>query len=260
MSDVLEKSPRPPLRKGEWEHGKTARPRQASTALLQPGARGASLEGLLLHGLQGGLGGIDLLLDLLEGLRLLYHFVPLAPHNALLCASDSSELGQEVAPLHLRLLQPLTGRSHTLLPVGCIIPGHVKDDIALFERRSVQGLQLLLRLLQGSLQRIELLLHRQQGVPQFPNLPPLPHKERVGMHLPFAAELLKIGSTLLARRGNAPFEFGNFWCRWCGRRCGCLAAGRCSAGSGRGGDGRTFTDGVSSVADVPDPEARARAR
>ena len=41
------------------------------SGLLQPGARGASLEGLLLHGLQGGLGGIDLLLDLLEGLRLL---------------------------------------------------------------------------------------------------------------------------------------------------------------------------------------------
>jgi hypothetical protein len=130
----------------------------------------------------------------------------LTPHNALLCASDSRELGQEVAPLHLRLLQPLTCRSHTLLPVGRIVPGIVEDRIALFWRRSVQGLQLLLRLLQGSLQRIELLLHRHQGVPQLRNLPPLTHKERVGVHLPFAAELLKIGLTLLACRGNAPFE------------------------------------------------------
>ena len=136
-----------------------------------------------------------------------------------LSTSDSSELGQEVAPLHLRLLQPLTCRCHTLLPVGRVVPGPVEDDIALFWRRSVQGLQLLLCLLQGSLQRIELLLHRQQGVPQFRNLPPLPYKERVGVHLPFAAELLKIGLTLLARRGNPLFEFGNFWCRWGGRRC-----------------------------------------
>ena len=90
--------------------------------------------------------------------------------------SGSSELGQEVAPLRLRLLQPLTCRGHTLLPVGRVVPGLVEDDIALFWRRSVQGLQLLLRLLQCSLQRIELLLHRQQGVPQFRNLPPLPHK------------------------------------------------------------------------------------
>ena len=42
-----------------------------AVALLQPGARGASLEGLLLHGLQSRLGGVDLLLGLLEGLRLL---------------------------------------------------------------------------------------------------------------------------------------------------------------------------------------------
>jgi hypothetical protein len=83
----------------------------------------------------------------------------------------------------------------------------------------VQGLLMLLRLLQCSLQRIELLLHHQQGVPQFRNLPPLPYKERVSIHRPFAAELLKVGLTLLARRGNLPFELGNFWCRWCCRRC-----------------------------------------
>jgi hypothetical protein len=83
----------------------------------------------------------------------------------------------------------------------------------------VPGLQLLLRLLQGSLQRIKLLLHCQQGIPQFRNLPPLPHEERVGMHLRFAAELFKIGLTLLARRSDAPFELSNFWCRWCRRRC-----------------------------------------
>ena len=39
------------------------------SGLLQPGARGTGLEGLLLHGLQGSLGRIDHLLDLLEGLR-----------------------------------------------------------------------------------------------------------------------------------------------------------------------------------------------
>ncbi len=192
--------------------------RSRLSGLLQPRTRGASLEGFLLYGLQSRLGGGDLLLGLLEGLRLLQHLVPLTPHNALLCASDSSELGQEVAPLHGRLLQPLTRCYHTLLPVGRIVPGPVEDDIALFWRRSVPGVQLLLRLLQGSLQRIELLLYIQQGVPQFCNLPPLPHKERVGMHRPFAGELLKIGLTLLARRGNLPFELGNFWCRWCGSR------------------------------------------
>ena len=57
--------------------------------------RGASMENLLLHGLQSRLGGIDLLLDLLEGLRLLQHLVPLTPHKSLLSVSDSGELGQE---------------------------------------------------------------------------------------------------------------------------------------------------------------------
>lgn len=186
--------------------------------LLQPGTRGASLEGLVLHGLQSRLGGVNLLLDLLEGLRLLQHLVPLPPHNALIFASHGSELGQEVTPLPLRLLQPLTCRCHTLLPVGRVVSCPVEDHIALCWRRSVSGLQLLLRLLQGSLQRIELLLHCQQGISQFRNLPPPSHKERIGMHLPLATELLKIGLTLLARRSNASFEFGNFWCRWRGRR------------------------------------------
>ncbi len=45
--------------------------RNRLSGLLQPRARGASLEGLLLHGLQGRLGGGEILLDLLEGLRLL---------------------------------------------------------------------------------------------------------------------------------------------------------------------------------------------
>ena len=76
------------------------------------------------------------------------------------------------------------------------------------------------------------------------------------MHWPFAAELLKIGLTLLARRGNLPFEARQFlvslvrqqalgpvqlaydllgwlWWRWL-----------------------HVNSGVSSVAGVPDPEAR----
>jgi hypothetical protein len=185
---------------------------------LQPRARGASLEGLLLHGLQGRLGCIDLLLDLLEGLRLLQHVVPLTPHRALLSVSDSSELGQEVAPLRLRLLQPLTCHSHAPLPVGRVVPGLIEHNLTLFWRQSVPGLQLLPCLLQ----RIELLLHRQQGPSQFRNLPPLPHKYRGGLHIPYAAELLKIGLTLLTHRGNLLFKFGNLWRRWRGRRCGCL--------------------------------------
>ena len=187
--------------------------RSRLSGLLQPGARGTGLEGLLLQGLQSGLGGVDLLLGLPKDLRLLQHLVPLTPHNALPSVSDSSELGQEVTSQHLRLLQPLTCRGHTPLPVGRIVPGPVEDDVALFWRRSVQGLQVLLRLLQCRLQRIELLLYIQQGVPQFCNLPPLPYKERVRIHRPFAAELLKIGLTLLTCCGNLPFEFGNFWCR-----------------------------------------------
>src|SRR5262249_42729438 len=177
-----------------------------------------SLECLLLYGLQGRLGGIDLLLDLLEGLRLLQHIMPLPPHNALLPAIDSTELGEEVASLHLCLLQLLTCRCHTPLPVGRVVPGVVEDNVARLERRSVPSLELL----QCLLQRIELLLDRQQGLSQFRNLPPLPHKYRGGLHIPYAAELLKIGLPLLARRGNLPFEFGNLWCRWRGRRGWCL--------------------------------------
>jgi hypothetical protein len=143
---------------------------------MQPGERGASLEGFLLHDLQGRLGGIDLLLGLLEGLRLLQHIVPLTPHRALFSASDSTELSQEVTPPRLRLPQPLTRCCHTLLPVGRVVPCLVKDNPALFWRRSVPGLPLLLCLLQRGLQRIEPLLHRQQGLCQFSYLPPLPHK------------------------------------------------------------------------------------
>ena len=99
--------------------------RSRLSGLLQPRTRGASLEGFLLYGLQSRLGGGDLLLGLLESLRLLQYLVPLTPHNAFLCASDISELGQEVAPLHGRLLQPLTRCYHTLLPVGRIVPGPV---------------------------------------------------------------------------------------------------------------------------------------
>jgi hypothetical protein len=132
---------------------------------LQPRKRGASLEGLLLHGLQSCLGSIDLLLGLLEGSRLLQYLVPLTPYNALPSVSCSSKLGQDVASLHLRFLQPLAYHRHTLLPVGRVVPGPIEDDITLFWRRGVQGLLMLLRLLQCSLQRIELLLHRQQGVP-----------------------------------------------------------------------------------------------
>jgi hypothetical protein len=98
---------------------------------LQPRARGASLEGLVLHGLQSRLGGVDLLLDLLEGLRLLQHLVSLPPHNALIFAGHSSELGQVVTPLRLRLLQTLTCRCHTLLPVGHVVSCPVEDNIAL---------------------------------------------------------------------------------------------------------------------------------
>src|SRR5262245_14628919 len=124
--------------------------------------------------------------------------MPLTPHHALLCVSDSAELGEELTPLHLRLLHLLTCHSHTLLPVNRIVPDPVGGDSALFWRRSVPSLQVLHFLLQ----RIELLLHPQQGVPQFPNLPPLPHKWRGGLHIPYAAEFLKIGLTLLACRGN----------------------------------------------------------
>jgi hypothetical protein len=185
---------------------------------LQPRAWGASLEGLLLHGLQGRPGCVDFLLDLLEGLRLLQHIVPLPPHNALLSAIGSTELGEEVASLHLRLLQPLTLRCHTPLPVGHVIPGVIEDNIARLERRGVPSLELF----QCLLQRIELLLHRQQCPSQFRNLPPLPHKDRGGLHIPYVAELLKISLTLLTRRGNLLFELGNLWRRWRGRRCGCL--------------------------------------
>ena len=113
----------------------------------------------MLHGLQGRLGRVDLLLGLLESLRLLQYLVPLTPYNALPSVSRSSELGQDVASLHLRLLQPLTYRRHTLLPVCHIVSGLVENDPTLFWRRGVQGLLMLLRLLQYSLQRIELLLH-----------------------------------------------------------------------------------------------------
>ena len=53
-------------------------------------------------------------------------------------------------------------------------------------------------------------------------LPPLPHKLGGGLHIPYAAELLKIGLTLLARHGNLLFEFGNVLRRWRVRRFGCL--------------------------------------
>src|SRR5713226_1928886 len=65
------------------------RKRSRRSGLLQPRAWGASLKCLLLHGLQGGLGCVDLLLDLLQGLRLLQHIVPLPPHNAFLSTSYS---------------------------------------------------------------------------------------------------------------------------------------------------------------------------
>ncbi len=190
----------------------------STRCLLQPRTRGAGLEGLLLHGLQGGLGRIDLLLGLLEGLRLLQHIVPLTSHRALLSVCDSSEFGQEIASLRLRLLHPLTCRSHPPLPVGRVVPCLIENSLALFWRQSVPGLQLL----QCLLQRIELLLHCQQSLSQFSQLPPLPHKFRGGLHPPYAAELLKIGLTLLARHGNLLFECGNLLGCWCGRRCWCL--------------------------------------
>ena len=99
------------------------------------------------------------------------------------------------------------------------MPGVVEDNLPLWWRRSVPVLLLLLGLLQRGLQRIEPLLYRQQGASQFSYLPPLPHHYRVRVHGRFAAELLKVGLTLLARRGNLPFEFGNFLRRWRGRRC-----------------------------------------
>jgi hypothetical protein len=67
----------------------------------------------------------------------------------------------------------------------------------------------LLCLRQRLLEGIELLFYRQQGAPQFSNLPPLPHKFRGGLHIAYATELLEIGLSLLACRGNLPFEFGN---------------------------------------------------
>jgi hypothetical protein len=128
---------------------------QRRSGLLQPRARGASLEGLLLHGLQGCLGGIDLLLDLLQGLRQLQDRMPLTPHEAILCASDRSELAQEITPLRVRLLSPITCRCHTPLPVGRIVPCLVEDNLSWFRRRSILGLQLL----QGLFQGIEPLLY-----------------------------------------------------------------------------------------------------
>src|SRR5262249_4939581 len=144
--------------------------------------------------------------------------VPLPPHNALLSAIGSTELGEDVASLHLRLLQLLTCRCHTPLPVSRVVPCVVEDNVARLWRRSVPSLELL----QGLLQRIELLLHCQQGLSQFSYLAPLPHKLRGGLHAPYTAELLQIGLTLLACRGNLLFECGNLWCRWRVRRCWCL--------------------------------------
>src|SRR5919197_5718669 len=181
------------------------RERSRRSSLLQPRLRCASLACLLLHGLQGRRRGVDLLFGLPEGLRLLQHIVPLPSHRALLSGTDSSKLGEEVAPLHLRLLHPLPCRSHAPLPVGGVVPCLIEHNLALFWRRSVPGLQLL----QCLLQRIELLFYRQQRLSQFSQLSPLPHKFRGGLHPPYAAELLKIGLTLLARRGNLLFECGN---------------------------------------------------
>ena len=121
----------------------------STRCLVQPRTQGTGLDGLLLHGLQGGLGRIDLLLDLLEGLRLLQHIVPLTPHRALLSVCDSSEFGQEIASLRLRLLHPLTCRSYPPLPVGRVVSCFIENSLALFWRQSVLGLQLLPGLLQG---------------------------------------------------------------------------------------------------------------
>jgi hypothetical protein len=132
----------------------------ARTLLLQPRARGASLEGLLLHGLQGGLGSIDLLLGLLEGLRQLQYRMPLTPHEVGFSVSNGSELAQEITPLHVRLLLPLTYRCHTLLPVGRIVPCLVEDNLSWFWRQSILGLQLL----QGLFQGIEPLLYGEQSM------------------------------------------------------------------------------------------------
>jgi hypothetical protein len=105
--------------------------------------------------LQGCLGGVDLLLGLLEGLRQLQYRMPLTPHEVGISVSDSSELAQEIPPLHVRLLSPLTYRCHTLLPVGHIVPGLVEDNLSWFRRQSILGLQLL----QGLFQGIEPLLY-----------------------------------------------------------------------------------------------------
>ena len=68
------------------------------------------------------------------GIAPVQHLEPLTPHNALLSVSDSSELGQEVASQRLRLLQPLTCRGHTPLPVGRVVPGPGRG-----QHRSVLG-------------------------------------------------------------------------------------------------------------------------
>ena len=70
-------------------------------------------------------------------------------------ASDSSELAQEITPLHVRLLLSLTCHCHTLLPVGRVVPCLVEDNLSWFRRQSILGLQLL----QGLFQGIEPLLY-----------------------------------------------------------------------------------------------------
>lgn len=181
---------------------------------MQPRARGASLEGLVLHGLQSGLGGVDLLLGLLQGVCQLQYRMPLTPHHTRLIARDRSELAQEVAPLPVRLLLPRPYRYHTLLPVGRIVSCPVEDKVTWFRRWSIPGS----RLPHGLLQVIEPLLDAQQGLSEFCNLPPLPHKGRGRLYGPCARELLQIGLTLLARCGNLLFECNYVCCIWRGSR------------------------------------------
>src|SRR5262252_6995972 len=114
---------------------------------LQPRGRGPNPEGLLRDGLQVCVGGVDVLLGLLQGLGQLQDRAPLALCGALLFARGGSELAQQVAPLRLRLAHTVTYCPEASLPVGRVVPLCIEASGTLCGRRPL-GLQLPLCLLQ----------------------------------------------------------------------------------------------------------------